>query len=208
MISPRVPGMRPPQVEWPQGQPDEAAPERAGGIGGQRQLAAPPSQVVELCAFRVGSEEYVLDLRRIREILQPLPVTPIPRGPEFLEGVMNLRGEAIPVVDVRKRLGAAPSSARPKVLVGNVAGRLLGLLVDAVSEVLRIPRSAIGPPPLLAAGPRLFLGVCGARERHAASPPGAGARERLRLLLNVKALLEPAAPAAAPRDPGLEPSGS
>lgn len=183
------------------------SPRASGGSVGPAAVRPPPvDHLVELCAFRVGSEEYVIDLRRIREILQPLPVTPIPRSPEFLEGVMNLRGEAIPVVDVRKRLGTPAASARPKVLVVNVAGRLLGLLVDAVSEVVRIPRSAIGPPPLLAAaGPRLFLGVCGARDRHAGAPPG-GAPERLRLLLNVKALLEPAAPAAAAaRSSGPEP---
>ena len=193
-------------------QPEEAgpaSPEGAGGMGGTRQWAAPParqvraqgqpeeaappSPIVELCAFRVGEEEYVIDLRRIREILQPLPITPVPLAPEFLAGVMNLRGDVIPVVDVRKRLGAPGTSPRSKVLVVNVAGRLLGLVVDAVAEVVRIPRSEIGPPPLLGVGgPRLFLGVCGARERN----PGTGPRRRLRLLLNVKALLEPAPPAA------------
>jgi chemotaxis signal transduction protein len=115
---------------------------------------------------------------------------------------MNLRGEVIPVLDVRKRLGLVGARSRPKVLVVNVAGRVLGLLVDAVSEVVRIPRSAIGPPPLLgAAGPRLFLGVCGSggvssssSSRSAAARPSP---QRLRFLLNVKALLEPANPAAA-----------
>jgi purine-binding chemotaxis protein CheW len=156
--------------------------------------------VVELCAFRVGDEEYALDLRRIREIVQPLPVVPVPRAPECLEGVMDLRGEVLPVVDVRRRLGLPPrEGGRPKVLVVNVAGRLLGLVVDAVAEVLRIPRSAIGPPPPLLAlgGPRLFLGVCGAREGRGARTSAAGRPPRLRLLLNVKALLEPATPAVA-----------
>jgi purine-binding chemotaxis protein CheW len=173
-------------------QAKDAVPERAGDVGEPQPAAAQPSEIVELCAFRVAGEEYVIDLRRIREIIQPLPITPIPRGPEFLEGVMNLRGEAIPVVDVRKRLGTAPAGPRAKVLIVNVAGRLLGLLVDGVAEVMRIPRSAIGPPPLAGSGgPRLFLGVCGARERHSGPAPAAPAR--LRLLLNVKALLEPAA---------------
>jgi len=166
----------------------------------QEQSAAPPSPIVELCAFRVGEEEYVIDLRRIREILQPLPVTPVPCAPEFLEGVMNLRGEVIPVVDVRKRLGTSNPSPRSKVLVVNVAGRLVGLVVDGVAEVVRIPRSAIGPPPLLGtAGPRLFLGVCGARDRHPGAAPAGPKRQQLRLLLNVKALFEPATQAAAAR---------
>jgi chemotaxis signal transduction protein len=123
-----------------------------------------------------------------------------------VDGVVNLRGEVIPVVDVRKRLGLCPRpGARAKVLVVDVAGRTLGLVVDGVSEVVRLPRSDIGPPPVLvaAAGPRLFLGVCGVGgERRAPGSAGTrapvkGAPERLRLLLNVKALFEPATPAAA-----------
>ena len=184
-----------------QGQPDEAGPDRGGEWEGRRLEAAPASSIVQLCAFRVGDEEYVIDLRRIREILQPLPITPVPRAPDSFEGVMHLRGEVIPVVDVRKRLGLVGVRSRPKVLVVNVAGRVLGLMVDAVSEVVRIPRSAIGPPPLLgAAGPRLFLGVCGSREVSSSSARSAAARpapQRLRFLLNVKALLESASPAVA-----------
>ncbi len=177
-----------------------------------RAIAVPPGRRVvpghagppcELCAFRVGDEEYAIDLRRIREILQPLPVTPVPRAPEFIEGVMDLRGEVVPVVDVRERLGlgAPADAAKAKLLVVNVAGRVLALRVDAVLEVVRLPRSAIGPPPplFLAGGPRLFLGVCRGRElrpgaRHSELRPSS---QRLRLLLNVKALLDPDAPALA-----------
>jgi len=168
-------------------------------VTGPRRLPLGPARdaVVELCAFRVGDEEYVIDLRRIREIVQPLPIVPVPRAPEFVDGVVNLRGEVLPVVDVRKRLGLTPrAGGRPKVLVVDVAGRILGLVVDGVTEVVRLPRSDIGPAPALvaAAGPRLFLGVCGAGgERR--SPKGAP--QRLRLLLNVKALFEPVTPAAA-----------
>jgi purine-binding chemotaxis protein CheW len=167
--------------------------------------AARPDPIVELCAFAVGDEEYVIDIRRIREIVQPLPVMTVPRAPEWMDGVVNLRGEVVPMVDVRRRLGLAPAARtrRTKLLIVHVAGRLVALLVDAVSEVIRIPRSRIGPPP--AAGPgaaRIFLGVCGARglggaargapARHAGETGArAGGSSRLRLLLNVKALLEP-----------------
>lgn len=164
--------------------------------------AAPGGQdaVVELCAFRVGEEEYVLDLRRIREILPALPVTPVPRAPEFIEGVVGVRGEVVPIVDVRKRLGVAPRpGGRGKILLATVAGRVLGLVVDAVVEVVRVPRSAIGPAPLLAPGPRLFLGVCGPREARAAPSRGRAQAPGIRLLLNVKALLEPDVAAAAVR---------
>ena len=168
---------------------------------GRASASADP--IVELCAFRVGDEEYAIDLRRIREILQPLPITPVPRAPEFVEGVMDLRGDVIPVIDVRRRLGLAPQpGGRAKILVVNVAGRVLGLVVDAVAEVVRLPRSAIGPPPaFVAAGASpLFLGVCGARDvrrstgaagRVTAHAAGGRGPQRLRLLLNVKALLAP-----------------
>jgi purine-binding chemotaxis protein CheW len=167
--------------------------------------------IVELCAFRVGDEEYVIDIRRIREIVQPLPVTAVPRAPEWMDGVVNLRGEVVPVLDVRRRLGLPQRlpSRRTKLLIVHVGGRVVALVVDAVSEVVRIPRSEIDPPPAMdAGGVRLFLGVCGARGTQAAAAaraaaaavagargaePRAPAPQRLRLLLNVKALLEPAA---------------
>ncbi len=183
-----------------------------------RRGESPPSPTVELCAFRVGDEEYVIDLRRIREIVQPVPVTAVPQAPEFVEGVIDLRGEVMPLVDVRRRLGLPPRPAgiRPKVLVVKVAGRVLGLLVDAVNEVVRIPRSAIGPSPVLVSsdGRRLFPGVCAARDGRGAAvgvakrsqeprePPAPG---RLRLLLDVKALLRPAAGAAREVGPSREP---
>ena len=179
---------------------------------------APEEALAELCAFRVGEEEYVLDIRRIREIIHPLPVTAVPRAPAWVEGVVDLRGEVLPLIDVRKRLGLPPRSSnrRAKILVVNVAGRFIALLVDAVSEVVRIPRSAIGPPPALmpaASGARLFLGVVGTRASAGQVRPGRGSSrapsrsstargaapgERLRLLLNVKALIDPAVSAGAP----------
>ena len=155
----------------------------------------PGGAKVELCAFRVGDEEYVIDLRRVREIVHAGPITPVPRAPPGVEGVMSLRDSVIPVVDVRKRLGVRPrAGGRPKVLVVDVAGRVLGLGVDGVLEVVRTTREHLGPPPVrTAAGLRLFLGVCGPREPRPAAARAFAARSgrKLRLLLNVKALLEP-----------------
>jgi purine-binding chemotaxis protein CheW len=174
--------------------------------------------LVQLCAFRVGAEEYVIDLMRVREIIHPLRITPVPRAPDSVEGVVSLRGEVIPVVDVRKKFGVppAPFTRQSRFLIVNIAGRVVALVVDAVAEVLRIPRSAIRPAPaLVSQGPRFFLGVCG---RAGDRPPRMGdlrsgntpggrrwapvvgpAASRadalgLRLLLNVKALLEPTTP--------------
>jgi purine-binding chemotaxis protein CheW len=152
--------------------------------------------VVELCAVRVGGEEYVIDLKRVREVVNALPIRPVPRAPAAIEGVVDLRGEVIPVVDVRRRFGleAVSASRKTKLVVVRIEGRVLALLVDAVLEVVRIPRSAIRPAPSLpgSEGPRLFLGACGGTEP-------AGARSgpaKLRLLLNVKALTGPIGPEA------------
>ncbi len=159
------------------------------------QAAAPAADpVVELCAFRVGGEEYVVDLKRVREVVSPLPIRPVPRAPDAIEGVVDLRGEVIPVVDVRRRFGleVAPASRKARLMVVRLEGRVQALLVDAVLEVMRIPRSAIRPAPSLPGsdGPRLFLGACGGTDR-GGDRSRAG---RLRLLLNVKALTEPIGP--------------
>jgi purine-binding chemotaxis protein CheW len=134
--------------------------------------------LVQLCVLRIGSEEYVLDIRRVEEIIPAPTVTPVPRAPSFLEGVLKLRGEVVPVVDVRKRLRVAPSGAKDKLVVCRVGRRRVGLVVDAVTSVLKVERSELKPAPLAAHPGRMphVLGVCG--------EPG-----RLRLLLDVKALL-------------------
>jgi purine-binding chemotaxis protein CheW len=160
--------------------------------------AAPAEARVQLCTFRVGGEDCAVDIMRVREIIPPLPLTPVPRAPPFVEGVLRLRGEVIPVVDVRRRLGleVTPATRRSRYVIVNVARRRLGLVVDEVCEVVRIRRDELRPAPALAGarGPRFFLGVCGGEAAPAARRGGAG---RLRLLLDVKALLDPAVPGEA-----------
>ena len=172
-------------------EPDSVRAARGGArAGGPKDGAADP--LAQLCTFRIGGEDYAVDIMRVREIIHPLPITPVPRAPSFVEGVVRLRGDVIPVIDVRKRL-ALPATAptrKSRFLVVNVAGRRIALVVDEVREVLRLPRSEIRPAPSLgtASGPRFFLGVCGGGDR-----PGTRGGA-LRLLLNVKALLDPAVP--------------
>ncbi|HEX9049433.1 MAG TPA: chemotaxis protein CheW [Anaeromyxobacter sp.] len=169
-------------------------PPRAGGPA-----PAADDAIVQLCTFRIGGEDYAVDIMRVREIIHPLPITPVPRAPASVEGIVRLRGEVIPVLDVRKRLGlpASAPTRRTRFLVVNVARRRIGLVVDEVCEVIRIPRAGIRPAPRLGdeRAPRFFLGVCGGE---GASPRGRRAGSgRLRLLLNVKALLDPAVPGDA-----------
>ncbi len=106
------------------------------------------AELVQLTAFRVGVEEYVVDIMRVREIIRPLPVTRVRKGPRFVEGVINLRGEVIPVVDLRRRfdLPAEDHSGR-KIIILTVEARMIGLIVDGVTEVVRVPKDAIRPAP-------------------------------------------------------------
>lgn len=152
-----------------------------------------PDAPVELCAVAAGDEEYLVDLRRVREIVAPVEVTPVPRAPAFIEGVAHVRGSVVPVIDLRKRLGVAPAAEgrRVRFLLLQIGRHRLALVVDAVVEVVRLLRSELKPATGLSerASSHLFLGVCSAGRR---------ANGRLRLLLNVKALLDPAAPWSAP----------
>jgi len=128
---------------------------------------------MQLVTFQVGAEEYGLDIRSIAEVVRPLKITPLPRMPEFVEGVVNLRGIIIPIVDLRKRFGLeiAPGSvkkARMLITRGAVSGPgsagsdLLGLVVDGVREVLHISRKQIDPTPAAAQGLRAdFIGGVG-----------------------------------------------
>jgi purine-binding chemotaxis protein CheW len=158
-----------------------------------------PDALVQLCTFRIGGEDYAIDIMRVREIIPPLPITPVPRAPASVEGVVRLRGEVIPVLDVRRRLGvpAAAPSAKTRFLLVNVARRRIGLVVDEVCGVLRLPRRELRPAPPLAeeGAPRFFLGVCGGEAAAAAARRGGAGP--LRLLLDVKALLDPAVPGEA-----------
>jgi len=112
----------------------------------------------QIVTFQVGQEEFGLDIEVITEALRPLKITPLPHMPRFIEGVINLRGAIIPVVDLRKRFGLAniqndPRKMRMIITRGALHGGsfaeqdLLGLVVDAVREVLHVPVREIGPAP-------------------------------------------------------------
>jgi purine-binding chemotaxis protein CheW len=148
------------------------------GQENEPEVAAPADDpIVQLCAFYVGEQEYVIDLMRVEEILQPPPLTPVPNSPAYVEGVMNLRGGIVPVIDLRKWLGSKSVADRPKCMICRMGQRRLAVLVDRLSDVVRLRKSQIGPvPSVVAPGSNpAIIGVCG--------PP-----EKLKLLLNLKAL--------------------
>jgi purine-binding chemotaxis protein CheW len=104
---------------------------------------------VHLVGFRVGRENFGVPISSVHEIVRMMDVTSVPDSPEYIEGVINLRGKIIPVIDLRKRFGeaAVASNKKNRILVAEIQERLVGLLVDAASEVLKIPPEQIEPPP-------------------------------------------------------------
>ncbi len=108
-------------------------------------------QFLQFVTCRVDREEFAVDILSVQEINRMVDITRVPKAPAFVEGVINLRGRIIPVLDMRRRFGlpGAARTARSRIVVVNVQGRVVGLIVDSVSEVLRIPKSAIEPPPAL-----------------------------------------------------------
>lgn len=136
---------------------------RSGEITLTQPDAKEMRQEVQLACFKVGSESYALDIMRIKEIIRPQKLTPIPKAPSFIEGVINLRGAVIPVADLRKRFDQPISeeNRKSRVVICSLAGKIIGLLVDEVTEVKRYGRHEIAPAPQFIKGPEAdyFLGV-------------------------------------------------
>lgn len=104
----------------------------------------------QLAVFGVGGEEYAIDIMQIMEIIRPQKVTRIPNAPAVVEGVINLRGRVVPVIDLRKRFGADPGKADPKkvrVVILKLSGRVIGTVVDEVTEVIYMKSGQIESTP-------------------------------------------------------------
>ncbi|MCK4574076.1 MAG: purine-binding chemotaxis protein CheW [candidate division Zixibacteria bacterium] len=104
---------------------------------------------IQLVSFNLGQEEFGIDILKVQEINRMVEITKVPQAPSYVEGVINLRGKVIPVIDLRRKfsLEAGEYDKNTRIVVVDVSGHVIGMVVDAVSEVLRIPRSTIEPPP-------------------------------------------------------------
>jgi len=108
----------------------------------------------QLVTFLLGTEEFGVDIMKVQEIIRIPPITRVPKAPSFVEGVINLRGNVIPVVNLRVRFGM-PSDEETdlsRIVVLQVAGKVFGVRVDGVTEVLRLDSASIEPPPPVALG--------------------------------------------------------
>jgi purine-binding chemotaxis protein CheW len=107
------------------------------------------SDLIQLVTFTIGDEEFGVDILKVREINRMMDITRVPKSPHYVEGVVNLRGKVIPVIDLRKRFDMEPreSDKETRIVVVEVDSKTIGFIVDSVSEVLRIPADTVEPPP-------------------------------------------------------------
>jgi purine-binding chemotaxis protein CheW len=107
------------------------------------------SRELHIVGFQVGRETYGVPITSLHEIVRVPEITAVPDAPDYMEGVINLRGKIVSVIDLRKRLGEKKvnSSRRNRILVVEHNGRLSGLIVDSASEVLKIPAADVEPSP-------------------------------------------------------------
>lgn len=112
------------------------------------------SGLSQIVSFRLASEEYGVDIMRAQEIIMPGQITRMPEVPDFICGLINLRGHVIPIVDLRKRFGLTvkENDEHTRIIVVNVRSKTIGVVVDEVTEVLRINADQIEPPPSSIAG--------------------------------------------------------
>lgn len=120
--------------------------------------------VRQLISFTVGAEEYGLELLRVKEVIRMRQITWLPKAPSCVKGIINLRGDIIPIIDLRDRFGlqSIEHTAMTRVIVVEVEGRLVGMVVDSASQVVRIPAEQFGdPPPVMGESTRAFIASVG-----------------------------------------------
>lgn len=105
--------------------------------------------ILQLVTFTLGSEEYAVDILKVQEINRMKEITRVPNAPYYVEGVINLRGKVIPVVSLRKKFGLPEEedTSKQRIMIMDIQGITIGLIVDSVSEVLRISTDIVEPPP-------------------------------------------------------------
>ena len=138
------------------------------------------AEVRQLISFTVGEEEYGLELLNVREVIRMRQVTWLPKAPPCVKGIINLRGEIIPIIDLRERFGLTKrdSTATTRVIVVDVQGRPVGMVVDSASQVVRVPLDQFDePPPVMGEVASHFITSVGKLD------------ERLVILLDVEKML-------------------
>ncbi|MDR2055723.1 MAG: chemotaxis protein CheW [Desulfovibrio sp.] len=110
--------------------------------------------LIQLVTFRIAEEEFGVDILAVQEIIRLMQITMVPRAPSFIEGVINLRGKVIPVINMRTRFNMTPAEHNndTRIVVMEFGQKIVGFLVDAVSKVLRIPAATVEEAPPVVVG--------------------------------------------------------
>ncbi len=164
----------------------------AARAAGAASSAAPEGQAGgEFLTFRLGEEEYGIDILRVQEIRSYEQPTRIANAPAFIKGVVNLRGVIVPIIDLRLKLncGSAEYNGFTVVIVLNVRGRVVGAVVDSVSDVLELGREHIKPAPELSSqiDAHYITGIGAVK-----NGSGDDASERMLILMDIEALMSSA----------------
>jgi len=111
-------------------------------------------EVLQLVTFTLGNEEYAVNILKVQEINRMTKITTVPNSPDYLEGVVNLRGKVIPVINLRKKFGlpARSNDEQSRIMILGIQGIITGVVVDSVSEVFRISSKTVEPPPPMVLG--------------------------------------------------------
>ncbi|WP_256623144.1 chemotaxis protein CheW [Methanolobus chelungpuianus] len=108
-----------------------------------------PNDLLQLVIFNLGTEEFGIDIMKVQEIIRLPDITRIPKSPDYIKGVINLRGKIIVVMDLDKRFGLPSKeiTEESRIIVADVDGSIVGMVVDSVSEVIRLMASSVDPTP-------------------------------------------------------------
>ena len=165
---------------------DGAAAAQAGADGSRAGATRPDVQGGEFLTFRLGAEEYGIDILRVQEIRSYEPPTRIANAPVFIKGVVNLRGTIVPIVDLRVKLGCEKTDidSFTVVIVLNVRGRVVGAVVDSVSDVMQLGGDQVKPAPEMASSSVDTTYITGI-----GSISGEGQKDRMLILVDIEALM-------------------
>lgn len=129
-------------------------PDKGSEIQATQDEKVMSDQMLQLVSFQIGEEIFGIDILKVQEINRMSEVTRVPNAPDYVEGIINLRGKVIPIIDLRKRL-LMPSKEYDKhtrIVVIELESKVIGFIVDSVNEVLRINRNITEPPPPMVSG--------------------------------------------------------
>ncbi len=127
------------------------------------------SDILQLVTFNMGTEEYAVNILNVQEINRMTEIAKVPNAPSYVEGVINLRGRVIPVVSLSKRFGFVEKDQdeQSRIIIMDIQGITIGVIVDSVSEVLRIPANTVDPAPHIATemGTEFIKGIAKMEDR-------------------------------------------